>query len=280
MTVMFPAALIGLLRIVVLTVGEEDPSVVAGVRALGADTVVTYARPSATASALAAANGLRYIPFLSVADADRLMIDGDFLQAMRAIPADGYHYYSEEAIEGYTTPQDQARAYGILKAVFPDATVIYATRLDPVASDPAFLDGYFRPEDSDLVAPYFYPVGTTILGTYREDDGWEERLASLLAPVAARVPAGKRVLPVLQAFAQDGYPVGADFPARQLDVYRQFWPDLHDVAGFWWGDAGGGPLFGLASEPVLARALTRLFYGLTPEPAVRAVGPRAARLVR
>jgi hypothetical protein len=269
-----PLAVLGLMRAVVLTVGEEDPSVLEGVRALGADTVVTYARPSAAAASLATAHGLRYIPFLSVSDADRLLVDGDFLQAMRAIPVAGFHYDAEDAVEGYTTAEDQRRAYGILKTVFPDAIVLYATRLDPVATDPAFLDAYFRPEYTDLVAPYFYPVGTTILGTYGEDDAWEERLASLLAPVAARMPAGQGVLPVLQAFQQDGYPVGADFPTRQLDAYRRIWPGLSDIAAFWWGDAGGGPLFGLSSTPVLARAFTRLLYGLTPEPTLRLVGPR------
>lgn len=271
-----PAAFFGLLRVVVVTAGEEDPNVLAGVRALGADTVVTFARPSAVAAALAAANGLRYVPYLSVADVDRLLIDDDFLEEIRAIPVAGIHYDSKEAVEGYTTAEDQRRAYEVLKALFPDAIVLHATRLDPVASDPTFLDEYFRPEYTDLVAPYFYPVGTTILGTYGAADAWEDRLSSLLAPVAARMPPGKGVLPVIQAFQQDGYPLGADFPTRQLDVYRRYWPDLADVAAFWWGDTDdGGPLYGLSATPVLARAFTRLFYCLAPEPAVRIVGPRA-----
>ena len=45
MATVFSAALLGVLRIVVLTVGEEDPDVVAGARALGADTVVTTRGP-------------------------------------------------------------------------------------------------------------------------------------------------------------------------------------------------------------------------------------------
>ena len=91
------------------------------------------------------------------------------------------------------------------------------------------------------------------------------------------MPAGKGVLPVLQAFQQSGFAVGPDFAARQLEVYRRFWPDVADVAAFWWGDAAGAPLFGLTSEPQLARAFSRLFYGLAPGKDVRFVGPRAAR---
>lgn len=279
MPVLAAASLLLGMRAVVLTVGETDPSVMAGVRALGADTVVTFARPSAGASALAAANGLRYIAYLSVGDVDRLVSDPDALRALRAISGiAGFHFHAENVVEGYTTADDQRRTYQTLKALFPAALVLYATRLDPVATDPAYLDGFFRPEYTDLVAPYFYPVGTTALGDYAEDDAWEARLASLLASLAARIPAGKAVLPVLQGFAQEGFPVGPDFPARQLATYREIWPDARDLAAFWWGAPGSRPLAGLSETPVLARAFARLFDGLAPMPGVRALAPRARDL--
>ena len=108
-------------------------------------------------------------------------MDPGAVEALRAIPGiAGFHYREEEGIEGYTPAAEQQRAYAILKAFFPDALVLYATRLDPIATDPLYLDGYFRPEFSDLVAPYFYPIGTTVLGDFGEGDGWEDapRLAA------------------------------------------------------------------------------------------------------
>src|SRR5215470_14200405 len=115
------------LRVVVLTVGEADPEVLAGVRALGADTVVTFARPTEAASLAAAAAGLRYIPFLSVQDVDRIASDPASLAALRSIPGiAGFHYYDEAVLEGYTPAEEQGRAYVTLKALFPDALVLYA----------------------------------------------------------------------------------------------------------------------------------------------------------
>jgi hypothetical protein len=269
------ATLLLAIRAVVLTVGEDDPSVLEGVRAMGADTVVTFARPSAAASAAAGAAGLAYVPFLSVRDIDRLLFDPDALVALRAIPGiAGFHYMDEDVVEGYTPPEEQARAYAILKALFPGALVLIATRLDPVASDPGYLDGYFRPEDTDLVAPYFYPVGTTPIGDFTEQDGWEERLASLLVPIAARMPAGKAVLPVLQAFEQEGFPVGPELAARQFAVYQSVWPDTADIAAFWWGGGAANGLAGLSQRPELQDAFTRLFLGLAPRRPVRVVPER------
>lgn len=269
------AALLFAIRAVVLTVGETDPSVLAGVRSLGADTVVTFARPSLAASAAASAAGLAYVPFLSVSDVDGLLYDSGALAALRAIPGiAGFHYRDEDVIEGYTPAAEQERAYAILKGLFPGALVLYATRLDLVAADPAYLDAYFRPQFTDLVAPYFYPVGTTPLGPYQESDPWEQRLASLLEPLAAKMPAGQAVLPVLQAFEQSGYPVGPEIAPRQMEVYRAIWPDTADVAAFWWGSGVPEPLTGLAERPLLRSGFTRLFLGLPPKPLPRAVPER------
>jgi hypothetical protein len=275
-----PIAVVWAMRIVVLTLGEEDPNVLAGVRALGADTVVTMARPSPVAANLAQAAGLRYIPFVSTQDIDRLLSDSEFRAAIRAIPGiAGFHYMNDQIVEGYTTAHEQERAYTILKSLFPAAIVIHPTRLDLLATDPTFADLYIRPEFTDYVAPYFYPVGTTILGTQGEGDPWEERLALLLGLLQPRIPSGKPVLPVLQAFEQDGYPVGADLPSRQLDVYRKFWPDISTLAAFWWGD-GTAPLRGLGERPALRSGVRRLFAGLLPLPVLRALAERPRAVVR
>ena len=267
---------LAVLHVVVLTVGERDPGVLAGVRALGANAVVTFARPSAEASAAAAAAGLTYVPFLSVRDVDALLTDPDAVHALRQIPGiAGFHYYDEDVVEGHTPADEQERTYAILKALFPEALVFYAMRLDLVSLEPGYLDAYFGSGAADFVAPYFYPVGTTTLGLFEEEDAWRGQLAALLAPLAARMGEGQKVLPVLQAFEQRGFPVGARFPARQLEVYREFWPDLEDVAAFWWGDPADATLIGLFDEPALRAGVTRLFRDLPPPvPATRVVGPR------
>lgn len=269
-----PIAVLWAMRIVVLTVGEQDPNVLAGVRALGADTIVTFARPSLVAANLAQAAGLKYIPFLSTLDVDRLVTDSSYRAEVSAIPGiAGFHFMNDQIVEGYTSAIEQQRAYAILKALFPAAVVIYATRLDLLATDPTYGDLYVRPEFTDYVAPYFYPVGTTVLGPQGEDDPWEERLAYLLGLLEPRIPSGKAVLPVLQGFEQDGYPVGADLAYRQLAVYREFWPDIANLAAFWWGD-GTAPLRGLGERPALRSGFRRLFAGLLPRPAPRLVPER------
>jgi hypothetical protein len=269
------AALLFAIRAVVLTVGETDPSVLEGVRGLGADTVVTFARPSLAASAAASAAGLAYVPFLSVSDIDRLLYDPASLSALRAIPGvAGFHYRDEDVVEGYTPAGEQERAFAILKALLPGKVVLYATRLDLVAADPVYLDTYFRPQFTDLVAPYFYPVGTTPLGAYQQSDPWEERLASLLQALSARMTPGQGVLPVLQAFEQTGFPVGPDLAPRQMEVYRSVWPDTADVAAFWWGSGVPGPLAGLEARPLLRSGFARLFLGLPPKPLPRVVPER------
>ena len=271
------ALLFSAIRAVVLIVGEEDPAVLEGVRALGANAVFTFARPSATASAAAAAAGLEYFPFLSVRDTDRLLSDDDYRRALLAIPGiAGFHFRDEDVLEGFTPAAEQERAYATLKALFPGRLVIQATRLDPIAWFPSYLDGYFRPEFTDLVAPYFYPIGTTVLGDEQESDPWEARLAELLAALEPRVAPDARILPILQAFEQDGHPVGPEIAWRQLDVYRTIWPGADDVAAFWWGGGTDEPLSGLRDRPEVSSGFARLFLGLPPRPWTRTVAPRAS----
>ncbi|HEY3204540.1 MAG TPA: hypothetical protein VGL03_12880 [Thermoanaerobaculia bacterium] len=252
----------GALRVVAVAAGQDDVEVARRIAGMGANAMATSGGPNAAAGLAAEASELRYIPFMSTRDVDRLLTDEAFLLQVRAVPGlSGFVYRDVGTVEGYTSPAAQQRAYGILKTLFSGALVLHATRLDPVAMDPTYLDRFFRPEFTDLVAPYFYPVGTTILGTQEEGDPWEARLLSLLTPLAERMPPDKGILPVLQAFEQTGYPVTGAFGRRQLDVYRRLWPDSANVAAFWWGGGSDEPLRGLSEVPALLDGFRRLFGG-------------------
>ena len=140
------------------------------------------------------------------------------------------------------------------------------TRLAPIAWSPDYLDNYFRPAFTDLVTPYFYPVGTTILGEAREEDPWSERLATLLALLSARVPEGKGVLPVLQGYEQPGYPLDTRFAAAQLMVYRRFWPDVSNAAFEAWEFPDAAPIIGFATLPQLQAGACAVFASLAGRP--------------
>lgn len=267
-----PAAL----RAVVLVEGEADPAVARSIAALGANTVASLNPPDPAAGANIAAAGLKYIARLAVRDAQRLPLDTALLERLRSIPGlAGLEYYDDTVTEGYAAPDTQERTYAILKSLFPALLILYATRLDPIATDPAYLDGYFRPKFSDLVVPYFYPVGNTILGAQQERDAWEDRLRGLLTPVAARMPAGEGVFPVLQAFEQDGFRVDGGLVRRQLDVYAELWPGNRNAAAFAW--TVGGTLHGLNERPMLLRAVASLFGAVPSPPRPCLLPARAAR---
>jgi len=267
-----PAAL----RVMVLLEGETDPDVARAVASLGANAVATRNPPDPATGANLGAAGLRYIAPLPVRDAERLPLDTALLARLRSIPAlAGLEYYDDSVTEGYAAPETQARSYGILKALFPDVLVLYALRLDLVAIDPGYLDGYFRPEFTDLVVPYFYPVGSTTLGPQQESDAWEERLQGLLSPVAARMPAGQGILPVLQAFEQEAFPVNGGFLRRQVDVYAAIWPDNQNAATFAW--TAREVLHGTDEQPVIFRSVSSLFGGVPSPPVPCLVPPRPVR---
>lgn len=267
------------LRAVVLVAGETDPAVARSVASLGANVVASLNPPDPAVGANLADAGLKYIAPLLISDVERLPGDAALLARLRTIPAlAGLEYYDDTVTEGYASPETQARAYGILKDAFPDLLVLYATRLDPVATDPTYLDDYFRPEFSDLVVPYFYPVGNTILGAQQEGEAWEARLRALLAPVAARTPAGKGILPVLQSFEQEGFPINGGFLRRQIGVYGEFWPGNRNAALFAWQTEGS--VHGVNDLPVLRRAVSSLF-GASPSPPRPCVVPsRPGRRMR
>lgn len=193
----------------------------------------------------------------------------------------GIYYEDDESVEGYTSPEDQRRTYETLKEIFPGALVLHPTRLDPIAFDPGYLDAVYRPDYTDAVTPYFYPVGTTILGTAAEADSWQPRLESLLSEIARRTPGDVPVLPVLQAFEQDGFPVDAAFLARQFEVYARVWPGNENAAAFWWGDsAQDAPLVGFAFRPRVWEGVRTLFRRLARHECGRPADPGSGRVAR
>ena len=204
---------------------------------------------------------------------DRLDSDEDYfaqISAIAAVPSfAGFHYLDDGVEEGFTAPQIQGRAYAALKRLFPGKLVLYPLRLD-LASDPSWLDDYFRPEFTDLVVPYFYPVGRTPLGVYSYGDDWDAVLSSLLAGLRDRMPPRKGVLPVLQGFQQEGFAVQEEgFPRRQMDAYAALWPGVRNVAAFAWFDvfANAIPLSGMARSPALQSGFRRLFESLAGDDA-------------
>ncbi len=254
----------------------RDPEAWRAIAALGANVVATLAAPDSETDRVAAAAGLGYLAFLTTDEIESLARDPTRVVEARAESnLAGFYFWDAGAVEGFTTPQAQQRAYQTLKSLFPGKLVLYPTRLDPIAWESDFLDRHFRPEFTDLVTPYFYPVGTTILGEAREEDAWGERLADLLSALAPRIPPGKGVLPVLQGFERIGYPVGARFVPGQMAVYRRFWPDLSNAAVFAWKFAvpGAEPLIEMAKRPLLQQGACELFAAL-------AAGPSHCRSMR
>lgn len=214
-----------------------------------------------------------YLAFLSSRDVDRLDSDEDYfaeISGIAAVPSfAGFHYLDDGVEEGFTAPETQRRAYAALKRLFPGKLVLHPLRLD-LASDPSYLDDYFRPEFTDLVVPYFYPVGRTLLGVYSYGDDWDTVLSSLLAGLRDRMPPRKGVLPVLQGFQQEGFAVQEEgFPRRQMDAYAALWPGVRNVAAFAWFDvfAKAIPLSGMARSPALQSGFRRLFESLAGDDA-------------
>jgi hypothetical protein len=252
------------IRCLVLQRSDLDPAVWWAMAALGANLVVTAGPPSPETDRAAGMAGLAYLAFLTTDEIPSFAGDPARIAEARSEHNLAGFYYWDAGIsqEGFTTPEAQQLAYTTLKGLFPDKLVLYPTRLDPIVWSPGFLDQYFRPAFTDLVTPYYYPVGTTFIGEAREEDAWRDRLATLLAALASRVPAGKRILPVLQGYEQPGYPVSARFPAAQMTIYRQFWPDLDDAAVEAWELPGSEPLVELADLPTLQKGFCGLFADL------------------
>lgn len=263
------------LRVMVFERDERDGPAWNAIRGLGANVVATLRPPSAEIDELARTAGMTYLAFLTTDDIASLSRDASRIseiQGERALA--GFYYWDSHAIEGFTSAEVQRQAYSTLKLLFPDKLVLYPTRLDPIVWSPGYLDRYFRPEFTDLVTPYFYPVGTTILGETREEDAWRERLAGLLAALAPRIPPGKELLPLLQGFEQEGYAVSPHFVGDQLAVYRNTWPAVSDAAVFAWTIAEVAPLVEIANRPDLQAGVCNLFSTLS-----RTSGCRSRRVI-
>jgi hypothetical protein len=254
------------LRVLVLERDDRDPTEWKAIREVGANVVATLQPPSREADELAGAAGLTYLAFLTTDEIASFARDASRVGEARAERnLSGFYFWDAQVVEGFTTPEAQQQAYSTLKQLFPDKLVLHPTRLAPIAWDPGFLDRYFRPEFTDLVTPYFYPVGTTILGTAQEEDAWPERLGGLLSALAPRIPADKGLLPVLQGFEQQGYPVSSRFLAKQVGVYRRSWPSLRNAAVYAWKMSlpDSAPLIEIAGRPDLQAGVRNLFCGLS-----------------
>lgn len=252
------------LRVLVLERNDRDPAEWKAVRDAGANVVATLRPPSAEADELATAAGLTYLAFMTTDEIPLFVRDASRIGEARAERSlAGFYFWDARVTEGFTTPEAQQHAYSTLKLFFPDKLVLHPTRLDPILWSPAFLDQYFRPEYTDVVTPYFYPVGTTPVGEAHESDPW--RLDEVVAALAARVPPDKGVLPVLQGFEQKGYPVSPHFLGRQFAVFRKYWPTLANAAVYAWrfGSAVPGPLVEVAGRPDLEEGVCNLFRGLS-----------------
>jgi len=272
----------GSLRVLVIFDREREGEGILAARGLGANAVVTHSAPDEATAALARSAGVGYIPFLSTASIDRAWEDPAArarYAAMKGI--DGVYFEDDDVdlIEGYTSVADQARAYERLKALFPRALAIHPTRLDPMLLDAGYLDSIYRPDLTDVVTPYYYPVGTTFFGSFGEHDAWDGLLEPMLRELARRTPTGKPMLPVLQGFEQLGFPVTAAFLPAQFDVYRRVWPDNESAAVFDWGDSADptpeSPLVGLSFRPALIAGTRRLLRSLERLDPRCADGPRA-----
>jgi hypothetical protein len=257
------------LRIVVLERDDQDSTAWAAIAATGANVVVTARPPNPLTDAIANAAGLDYLAFLTTTEIESFVADPiRVAEARSERRLAGFYYWDSQVLEGFTAPETQRRAYRLLKSLFPEKLVLYPTRLDPIVWSPGFLDDYFRPDATDLVTPYFYPVGATILGPAQESDAWENTLVGLLSQLAVRMPRDKPVLPVLQGFQEEGFPVGEAFLVRQMSVYRLLWPDLSNAAVYAWKFTQlQPPLIEMAELPTLQRGTCALFAELGPRPA-------------
>ena len=250
------------LRVIDLESADQDPAAWSAIRDLGANAVTVSRPPSREADEIVTAAGLTYLALLTTDEIATLSRDASRIAEIRGERSLlGFYFWDAQVVEGFTTPEAQQQAYSTLKLLFPEKIVLYPTRLDPIAWSPDFLDRYFRPEFTDLVTPYFYLVGTTILGEAREEDAWRARLGGLLSALASRIPPGKGLLPVLQGFEQQGYPVSTHFLADQFAVYRNLWPDLSNALVFAWKLSP--PLVGIAGRPDLQEGACNLFRSLS-----------------
>ena len=144
------------IQAIVVEKNETDPASLKAVCGLGANTLVTHANPDIATARAARELNLFYIARMTTQDVAQTATDMDYAARLRAVEGlSGVYYEDDEAPEGYASPQTQQSAYDSLKVLFPGALILHPTRLDPIASDPTYLNEFFRPQFTDLVTPYF-----------------------------------------------------------------------------------------------------------------------------
>jgi hypothetical protein len=256
------------IQAIVLERDEADAGRLTALRALGANTVITHSGPNALTAEAARRAGLFYIAFLTTRQIDQASRDPYFRPAIAGLESLVGFYYLDDgvAVEGYTSPDSQERAYRTLKAMFPEKLVLFATRLDLLSIDAGYRDSYFRPQYTDLVTSYFYPVGTASFGAVTQASPWAQQLEPLLAALAQKMPAGQGVLPVLQGFEPIGYSVNERFLPEQMEVYRRIWPSLRNAAVFAWEIEVPQPLIELENLPEVQRGVCDLFANFASRP--------------
>ena len=253
---------------------------IAGVRALGADTVVTTARPSLAAAKLAEAAGLRYIPFLSTLDVDRLLTDSGYRAAVQRDPRHRRLSLHERSDRGGLHERLRAGA----RLHDPEVALPGRDRDSPDAARLARDGSDLR---RTLRSARVHRLRGAVLLPGRLDGarpaaggrslGGAPRVPA--RPAAAADPVRKARLAGAAGLRAGWLSGRADLASRQLDVYREFWPDIANLSAFWWGD-GTAPLRGLGERPALRSAFRRLFAGLLPRPAPRAVPERPRAVAR
>jgi len=218
---------------------EESVKELKALRRAGFNTIVTSSPPTVSTLENAKKAGLGVIAYISTASAKALSQDRQAYRLLRQITTApnfmGFHYANEAGVEGRTSAFDQRYTYSLLKTMFPSALAITFLRVVLGKIDEKFLDECFCPEATDLVVPYFYPVGETALGDVKNEFLWETTLNSLLLPVYIRLQSWslrwgivRPVMPMLQGFEEPEYPVDDRFIARQMSVYTHLWP-IRDV---------------------------------------------------
>src|SRR5689334_17850825 len=100
------------LRVVVLETADKDASAWMAIATMGANVVATLKPPSTETGAMASAAGFDYLAFLTTAEIEGFAADPvRIAEARSERRLAGFYYWDSDAIEGFTIPAAQQRAY-------------------------------------------------------------------------------------------------------------------------------------------------------------------------